>query len=196
MCCMEHPVFKKRNIWIQLLLFFVTLGIYYVYWLYSTNKEIKVIDKSAPNPKTLVYIYTGFFLIFILPFLIGQVSPMAGMFSLFLYFLAIPLGIWSLVYLIRYLKSVFRNCTDVDVAPVILLLIFFSPGMIMYIQSRFNKYEFPDSPNVSEKEAYINQLRDYIKQVVEQGHSEDEVRLSLITQGYLREDVDKALKRL
>ena len=193
---MEHSVFKKRNIWVQLFLFFITLGIYYVYWLYSTNKEIKVIDRKAPSPKTLGYIYLGFFLILVLPFLIGQVSPMAGMFSLLLYFLTIPLGIWSLVYLIRYLKSVFRNCSDVEVAPVVLLLIFFSPGMIMYIQSRFNKYQFPDSPERSEKEAYINQLRDYIRRVVEQGHSEDEVRLSLITQGYLREDVDKALKRL
>jgi F0F1-type ATP synthase membrane subunit a len=41
---------KKRGLWFVILAGFITLGIYWVYWFYSTAKEIIELNKSKSNP--------------------------------------------------------------------------------------------------------------------------------------------------
>ena len=36
-----HGEAKVRNLWIVLLLLVVTLGIYYLYWYYAINRELR-----------------------------------------------------------------------------------------------------------------------------------------------------------
>ena len=41
---------KKRGVWFVILAGFITLGIYWLYWFYSTAKEIIELNKSSSNP--------------------------------------------------------------------------------------------------------------------------------------------------
>lgn len=41
---------KKRNIWFVIIVGIITLGIYWVYWFYSTSKEIIELNKIKSNP--------------------------------------------------------------------------------------------------------------------------------------------------
>ncbi len=46
---MERAVFQKRNLWVMLLLYIVTLGFYFFYWLYKTKEEINKIGGKIPT---------------------------------------------------------------------------------------------------------------------------------------------------
>ena len=41
---------KQRNMWMQVLLFIVTFGIYSIYWFYVTSKEIVDYNKLDGSP--------------------------------------------------------------------------------------------------------------------------------------------------
>ncbi len=209
---MKDVIFKKRNIWLQLVLLIVTLGFYSFYWFYSTNKELKKIDNKAPNPKTVLYIVISQIIVIILSSLITLIPSKFGLFSFILYLLLIPISIWYFVYFIFYLKSVFRIFKDVNLAVVILLTVFFYPGLILYLQSKYNSY-YSSNININSQnynnvnntnnsininnnyQNYINQLAQYIKQYENQGHSEDEVKNILISKGYFEKDISNAINR-
>ena len=41
---------KWRNVWIQILLYIVTIGIYGIYWFYVTSKEMVEYKRLGSNP--------------------------------------------------------------------------------------------------------------------------------------------------
>lgn len=51
----KNGVLKSRNVFLVLLFSIITLGVYYVYWLVSTNFEMARVSDYAPNPKFLLW---------------------------------------------------------------------------------------------------------------------------------------------
>ncbi len=101
---MKHNI-THRNEWVVLLLLVVTLGLYSVYWLYETIRELHEIYEDVPHPGTV-------FLIFI---------PLFGYFYLFYLFWKISDGIEDLVGFDKvgmFLILLFGNFIGIIVAQV------------------------------------------------------------------------------
>ena len=53
----DEPNIKRRNPAVVILLSIITLGIYGIYWVVSTTKELRRNTNSAPNPKLLLLFF-------------------------------------------------------------------------------------------------------------------------------------------
>lgn len=102
-------VIKKRNPFLVFLFSFITAGIYYIYWLVSTTKELRKNTESAPNPWLIILFFVPFVNIIV-----------------------------ALIYYWKYSKAI-NELTGFSKAALFILWIIFWPAAIILSQIELNK---------------------------------------------------------
>ncbi len=109
----EKPVtagrIKRRNAFLVFLFSFITAGIYFIYWLVSTTKELRRNTKSAPNPWLIILFFVPFVNIIV-----------------------------SIIYYWKYSKAI-NELTGFSKWGLFVLWIFFWPVAIILSQIELNK---------------------------------------------------------
>lgn len=98
---MQTTYFKHREPWLEVLLWFVTLGLYFFIWLWKTSLEVKHKDKTMLSPWLILVFFiplVGIFigLIYIWKFC-EKISYLSGYDNVRLYFLLVilnPVGVY------------------------------------------------------------------------------------------------------
>lgn len=192
----NNIIFKKRSLGWQILLYIITFGIYYLYWLKTTNSELKKYDKNAPN-------FYYFVLNFIIAFTLAILSlfiPESIIFGIiFLILVIVCLSYICLIYPYKYAKS--ANIVSQDrLSKWLGYILFFIPFGFLYFQNTYNKYEKKDrklkneiphgeyyleveksklSPNEEIAKDYILQYKDsYSREVLERGLTKNSIPLN------------------
>ncbi len=138
---LDGGIFKKRNIFVQFLLFFVTGGLYFVYWLYHSSLELGEMNEDS-NPDLfqnvamsgfvfyfIIFFYQNFFVLkermnlsFIyIPVFYGLFTITSGLYFMgFMYFYILEIMPFYILVvpiivelgLIYYLYKYLRTCKD------------------------------------------------------------------------------------
>ena len=103
-------MFKKRNPFVVLLLFLITFGIYWIYWLASTTNELRKNMYDVPSPYSLLIL----------------LIPIINFFFMIYYY-------W------KYCKAV-EELTLFNGIALFLLWMFLPPVAIVVTQIQFNNY--------------------------------------------------------
>lgn len=141
---------RKRNLLVVLLLTLVTLGIYYLVWLYKTRKELLSVndDKNAIPSFWLLFLPCLAFFILFIPLIAVSPDDMSdaaaaflGIFTILLAVGTIALNLW---WYYRYCQILTKVTKGMDVTTSYVLFIvlnFFSVGFvwIMLAQNDINK---------------------------------------------------------
>jgi len=108
---------EKRNMWIQCLLFIITLGIYGLYWYYVTTKEMAEYTETRSYP----YIFTIALMVPPLCFLSFYehgwlfeelTEKNINRWFMFLFWIAFPPVVWAIVQL--KLNQLYDGLEDAD----------------------------------------------------------------------------------
>ena len=159
---------KKRKIWLSLLLFFVTIGIYGPFWLYRTVKDLKSISPEisyTPGQAVgflfipLFNIYWVFRLIFTLPLYIAKIEKKYCLPEYRFQFHPVLISLlWILLTTYSSLATNAIEPDDFTLASYLLATLFsmFSLWIIaLTIQAKINS--FADVPVIESK----NQINDF-----------------------------------
>jgi len=131
---------KKRSIALHIILGIITLGIYWVIWLFISSHELRKINKKAPSIMlillplilSILYIIAIFFSFITLNFLVMTSTTIIG------FIIAIILGIsWVTIY-IKYSKAL-SEITGFSLSKVFVLLLLVYPIGTIVSQVQLNK---------------------------------------------------------
>ena len=110
----DQPIGSRRKIGMQVLLSFVTLGIYGIYWAYISHDEVRrhTNDGVGGVAGVLIYVFVGVVTLFLLPIEIqrmferdGQTSPVGAKTAFWILLFGIPWYVKCQGALNRYWES-------------------------------------------------------------------------------------------
>jgi len=135
---MKTERIKKRNPFLVILFSFITGGIYLIYWLIQTTKELKSNTPSAPTLFSLYFIYFILFLTMTYMVIGSYLNINLGVVIVIFILCWMTLFICGTIFFWKYSKAI-EELTGFSAIGLFLLWIFMNLVAVIVAQIQLNK---------------------------------------------------------